>query len=313
MSTTTRPLPPEPQITASSWIMVGILGFVWGSTFMLIEIALEGFTPFWLAAGRLIMATAVTGLYWLRLRCPLALDPQNKPTILQYFWTGAVAAGIPFLLLSWGQLHVTSGFAGTSMAAVPLVVLPLAHFLVPGEGLTLRKTLGVSMGFIGVILLLGGNTLESSGSELEFWGRVACLTVAVCYALNSVTIRRLPPVDPIGLTFMMMAAATVMTLPVAILVEGAPPQPNSRAWLAFIAIGVVSTAAMNLLRVLVIRSAGPSFMTLTNYQVPVWSVVLGSLVLAEPLPPALLWALLLILSGVAISQWNTLKRLWQRS
>ncbi|MGB0904447.1 MAG: EamA family transporter, partial [Mangrovicoccus sp.] len=76
---------------------------------------------------------------------------------------------------------------------------------------------------------------------------------------------------------------------------------------------VVSTAAMNLLRVLVIRSAGPSFMTLTNYQVPVWSVVLGSLVLAEPLPPALLWALLLILSGVAISQWNTLKRLWQRS
>lgn len=301
----------EPQITKSSWLMVGILGFVWGSTFMGIEIALGGgIPPFWLATGRLAIAAAVLAVVWGRQGWRLSLDPDQRPTWSQIAWTGAVSSGIPFLLLNWGQTHVTSGFAGTAMAAVPIFVLPLAHVMVAGERLNARKIIGVGMGVAGVWLLVGQGALTGSGAALEIWGQLACIAVALCYAVNSITIRRLPPVDPIGLTTLMMASGAVITLPFSVVFEGVPPVPSANALWALLGLGVVSTAAMNLLRVLVIRSAGPTFLTLVNYQVPVWSVVLGAWLLAEPLPPSLIWALALILSGVALGQFGALKRLF---
>ncbi|MFV2033792.1 MAG: EamA family transporter, partial [Halocynthiibacter sp.] len=83
------------------------------------------------------------------------------------------------------------------------------------------------------------------------------------------------------------------------------------AVLAVAVLGVIPTAGAILLGVMVIRTAGPTFMSLTNYQVPLWSVLFGSIVLAEPLPASLLGALLLILSGVGLSQWGALSRLWR--
>lgn len=299
-----------PQISRQSWLMVGILGFVWGSTFMVIELALEGIPPFWLATGRLVLAALAMAAIWARSGFRLVLDRGNPPTALMIVWAGAISSGIPFMLLNWGQQYVTSGFAGIAMAAVPLVVLPMAHFLVPGERMSLRKSLGMGLGFAGVFVLMGPDALKSSGADLEFWGRLACLLVAVCYAVNSITIRRLPPVDPIGLTTLMMASGALITLPFAILREGVPPMPGATPLLALLVLGIVSTAAMNLLRVLVIRSAGPTFMTVVNYQVPVWSVLMGTAFLGETAPPTLLLALVMILCGVAISQWSALRRVF---
>lgn len=301
---------PLPNITPASWIMVGILGFVWGSTFMVIEIALVGISPFWLATFRLAIAAIVMAAFWGVDGFKMGTDPENKPHPMALIWAGAVSSAIPFLLLNWGQQYVTSGFAGTSMAAVPLVVLPMAHFMVAGERLTIRSVIGVALGFIGVFLLVGQDALHSSGADLEFWGRMACLTVAFCYALNSITIRRLPPINSTALTTIMMASGALITLPFSLIAEGLPGLPPLKAFVALIFLGVVSTAAMNQLRVLVIRSAGPTFMTLVNYQVPVWSVVLGAKILGEPLPHTLLIALALILGGVAISQWPVVKRIF---
>lgn len=137
--------------------------------------------------------------------------------------------------------------------------------------------------------------------------------MAFCYALNSITVRRLPPINPTALTTIMMITGALITLPFSVLAEGAPSVPPLKAFLAVIFLGVVSTAAMNQLRVLVIRSAGPTFMTLVNYQVPVWSVVLGAWVLHEPMPPALILALALILGGVMISQWAAIRRIFARA
>ena len=58
-----------------------------------------------------------------------------------------LSVAVPFMLLSWAQQFVTSGFTGVSMAAVALIVLPLAHVFVPGERMTLRRTIGFVIGF----------------------------------------------------------------------------------------------------------------------------------------------------------------------
>jgi drug/metabolite transporter (DMT)-like permease len=301
-----------PEITAQSWAMVGALGLIWGATFMVIELALEGITPFWLAAARIGFATLLMIAFWGLRGFKLFVDPIEKPDISRLIVIGALSSAIPFMLLSWGQQYVTSGFAGVSMAGVALMVLPLAHFLVPGERLTLRKLVGFVIGFVGVVILIGGQAFETTGEYLEPFGRLACLSAAGCYALSSVQMRMLPDVDSIGLNAVTLLIGAVIVILTAWSVEGPPPAVDRNTLLILLFLGLVPTAGASLLRVLVIRTAGPVFMSLVNYQVPVWSVVLGGLILSEPLPPSLLTALALILCGVGLSQYGALSRLFRR-
>ncbi len=304
-----------PKITKQSWMMIGLLGLVWGSTFMVIELALRGITPFWLAAGRIGFASVLMLAFWAVTRKPLFtksadMTPQNRDGRWgNLLVMSALSSAIPFVLLSWGQQHVTSGFAGVSMASVVLILLPLAHFFVTGERMTWMKSIGLIVGFIGVVILIGPQALRSSGAALETFGRLACLGAATCYAVSSILMRRLPPADPIVLATVSISIGAAMVIPVAWAVEGPPPMPD-RETLFFIALlGLVPTAAANLLRVIVVRSAGPSFMSLVNYMVPLWSVFFGAVLLGEGLPKQLSFALVLILSGMALSQAHLL---WRR-
>ncbi|MFZ5961944.1 DMT family transporter [Thalassococcus sp. BH17M4-6] len=299
-----------PTITATSWLMVITLGLVWGATFMVIEIALTGITPFWLAAARIGFATLLTLAVWGARGFPLFLTTARPWGMLAFI--GAFSSAIPFILLGWGQQFVTSGFAGVSMAAVALMVLPLAHFLIPGEAMTLRRLAGFLIGFAGVVILIGSQAFDSTGAALEPYGRLACIGAAACYAVSSVNMRLLPPIDPIGLAAVPMLFGTALVVPLAWTVEGPPPLPAPQTLLVLGFLGLVPTAGANLLRVLVVRSAGPVFMSLTNYQVPLWSVLLGVLILNEPARPGLLIAMILILAGVFISQWGALRRLFVR-
>ncbi|MHA7827097.1 MAG: DMT family transporter [Roseovarius sp.] len=301
-----------PEITGKSWLMVATLGLVWGATFMVMAIALQGITPFWLAAARIGFATLLMVAFWGFRGFKLFAQPIEKSDIIRLAAIGALSSAVPFMLLSWGQQYVTSGFAGVSMAAVALGVLPLAHFMVPGERLSPRKVAGFVIGFIGVVVLIGGQAFESTGESLEFFGRAACLGAASCYALSSVQMRLLPEVDSIGLNAVTLMIGAVIVVSAAWAVEGAPPKIDRNTLYVLLFLGLVPTAGASLLRVLVIRSAGPVFMSLVNYQVPVWSVLLGALILSEPLPPSLLTALSLILCGVGLSQYGALKRLFGR-
>ncbi|SFQ53083.1 Permease of the drug/metabolite transporter (DMT) superfamily [Roseivivax halotolerans] len=303
--------PAAPDITPSSWAMVALLGLVWGATFLIIELALPGITPAWLAGYRIGFAALLTTLVWQIMGGRLFHGPKSAwPQILVI---GVFNTALPFLLLSWGQLRVTSGFAGVSMAAIALMVLPLAHLFVPGERMTPRRVIGFVVGFCGVLVLIGPAAFASTGDPLEPFGRLACLGAAACYSTASVMMRRLPAIDPIGLAAVPLLAGSAAIIPVAWALEGPPPLPGGETlfWLAL--LGLVPTAGANLLRVLVIRSAGPVFMTLTNYQVPVWSVILGIVILGEPYHPSLFVALALILSGVFVSQWGALMRLFGRA
>lgn len=289
------------------WLMIATLGLVWGGTFPLIKLALEGITPFWLAAGRIGFAAALLCAVWAWRGFRLFKAERSWPALLII---GLFSTALPFMLINWGQQHVSAGFTGLSMAAIPLIVLPLAHLFIPGEQMVLRRLFGFVVGFIGVALLIGGKAFAPSNAELELFGRIACVSAAACYAVSSILTRRLPPVDPVGLATILLVIGTVVILPVAWAVEGPPVMPDGRILGLVALLGLIPTAAANLLRVIVVREAGPTFMTLTNYQVPVWAVLLGALFLGESLPPSMLLAMTLILSGLCISQWGALKRLF---
>ncbi len=302
-----------PQITLFSWFMIAILGLTWGGTFMVTEVALAGgMPPFWLAASRVALAAVLMGAIWAFMGFPLFAEKSTRADHVNMVIIGGLSSAVPFSLLAWGQQYVTSGFAGVSMAAVALIVLPLAHFTVAGEQMTQRKTIGFVIGFIGVVILIGAQAFESTGVAFETPGRIACVLAASCYAIGSIMLRRLPAAHPIGLATVLLIIGATMSVPVALAVEGLPPLPSTQTLAVLVFLGLVPTAGANFLRVLVVRSAGPVFMSLVNYQVPVWSVVLGALILGEALPNSLLLAMSFILLGVGLSQYGALRRLFAR-
>lgn len=291
----TAPSPASPGLT--NWLLILSLGVIWGTAFMGTTLALEGISIWWVAAGRLVLASLIL--------LPLgAVMGQGLGTIRgARAWgfvtvLGVGSLALPLTLLSWGLTFVPSAFAGVAMGAVPLIVLPLVAIFSKDEGIGPRRIIGVLLGFAGLVILVGPGAFGDG----TFGGRLACIGTAACYAAGSVMTRRAPKMPPVafaGATLMMGAVALV---PLAWIIDG-PPQitQNSAAW-ALLYTAIFPTGLAAIMRVRVITTAGSLFMSLTSYMVPIWAVLFGVTLMGEALPPQLFWALGLILAGIGISQ-----------
>lgn len=294
-----------PQPTLANWLSIIALGVIWGGTFMVVSIALEGYGPLTVACARTTLGAV--GLYILMLVTGRKFPKMTWDLSVYLVPAGLLNAGIPFAMLSWGQQYVPSAFAGLSMASVPLFVLPLAH-LFSDEKLELRQAIGVTLGFSGALVLIGPG-LAMLGTGVEPLAQMACVGAALCYAVSSVLTRSCPPIDPLALATSGLILGAFFLIPAMLWFEGIPAWEGERATWAIIFLGFFPTALAALLRVWVIRSAGSVFMTLVNYQVPIWSMLLGAWVLSEMLPLRFFVALVLILCGLAISQGPALRKL----
>ena len=285
-----------------------MLGIIWGGTFMIVRIALDGgYGPLTVACARTTLgAVTLLILVWAMGReMPRGLQVWKYLLVI-----GMLNTALPFALLSWGQQYVPSAFAGISMAVLPLFVLPLAHVFTD-EKLSARKALGVCLGFIGAAVLIGPAAFDFSEGSLAL-PQLACVGASMSYAVSSVMTRACPKVDSISMAAITLVVGACCLIPAMLLVEGLPEWKPSGAGYAIIFLGLVPTAFAALLRVQTIRTAGAVFMTLVNYQVPVWSMVFGAWVLSEVLPLRFFAALALIMCGLAISQWNSLRGLLKR-
>lgn len=303
------------SIHPRNWLKIAALGVIWGASFMSVTIALEGVGPLVLVATRLALGAAflVSLSYVIGPGLPPVRGENAKLVWLFTLILALFSNAIPFALLSWGQQVVASGFAGVCMAVVPLLVLPLAHVFVPGEKMRLRRFIGFVIGTVGVIVLIGPSAFASTGKDLETLAKLACVGAACCYAIGSIATRLCPEVNRLALAAAVLLVAAVMFLPYALYVEGVPGALDRRTLLALLYLGILPTGLAQIILVQVIRDAGPVFMSLVNYQVPVWSVIFGAVILSEPLPPSLFLAMGLILGGVALSQLGALRRLFSRA
>ncbi|GLQ34569.1 ABC transporter permease [Amylibacter marinus] len=291
--------------TLANWLALITLGVIWGGSFMGAKIALIDLEPMTVALLRLAIAAVVLWLVTLATgrKFPGFSTPTDRRIWGHIALMGLITNAIPFTLLNWGQLYVSSGFAGVTMAVVPLLVLPLSHFFLKGGQMTLRKTVGFGFGFIGIVILIGpAKLLAATGSNLEPIARVACIAAACCYALGTINTRLCPPVSVMAYSAGGLIIGTIALLPVTLMFEGIPSWPDAPALMGVVFLGLFPTALATILLVSVVNTAGPSFMSLVNYQVPLWAVLFGVLFLDESLPPSFIGAFALILFGLAISQ-----------
>lgn len=274
-----------------------------------VTIALSGFGPITVAALRITIGAVllISAALFAKVGLPDHKTGKGRRIWLHCIGFAVFTNALPFSLLSWAQLHVTSGFAGITMAVVPLFILPLARFFL-GEHLTVQKFIGFLMGFAGVLVLVGPDALRSSGSQVEFVARLACVGASLCYATGTIITRTAPRGSLLSYSAAGLLLGALMIAPIAFFNEGLPTFSNAQANLAAIGLGLFPTAIATLLLVKVINSAGPTFMSLVNYQVPLWALIFGMVFLSETLPASFAIALTLILAGLAISQAPTKRR-----
>ena len=296
--------PPAPL----DWGLLACLGVIWGGAFLGVELALDSLAPIWVSTGRITLAAVglaalaqITGA-----KLPPVLTPTGRRIWLHCIGMGLFTNAIPFSLLAWGQLHVTSSFAGITMAVVPLLVLPLSHFLVPGERLTLMRVAGFGIGFGGVVFLIGGEQLfakdaaDTDGTMLA--AQLACVSASCCYAIGSIITRLSPPVNTTSFAAGGLLAASVLILPVALITSGLPSAISGTSLAGVIFLALFPTGVATILLTIIIKRAGPPFLSLVNYQVPVWAVLIGAVILSETIPGHFITALVIILGGLAVAQ-----------
>ena len=288
--------------------MVSTLSIVWGSTFLFIELALQGITPLWLTSARIVFATIITSIIWLIRGGKLFATKETA--WLRLGIIGIISTALPFQLISWGQQYVTSSFAGLAMASMPLFVLPLAYFFNTNEALDRSKFIGLIIGFLGIVILFSPDfTLGNGTSILLTFGKLACILAAFCYASNSILMRKLPRIDSVGLAAVSLLIGSLWVIIWALAIEGPPPRISLETLLILILLGLLPTALANLIRVVLIREAGPVFLSITNYIVPLWASMMGALILKEALTFEFYLAATITIAGIYISQMKALATL----
>jgi drug/metabolite transporter (DMT)-like permease len=303
MTTTTHNVP-----GTRNWTLLFFLSFVWGGAFMSMAVALEQYGPLTVAAGRIcIGALALMAVVAVTRPSDLAIrDPKLLGLILLL---GILNFALPFSLLAWGLQQVPSAFAGVAMGSSPIFVLLLAYIFVPDEQIGPRRIAGVILGFVGLLVLILPGASAGLGAGETVAAKIACVAASLCYALGAILIRRAPPVPPMAFTAGMLMAGALVLTPIALLSEGLPEITGTQPTWAMLYVGIIPTGLAFLLRVVLIRSAGPVFMSMVAYIVPLWAVLLGVLFLGETLGTSTYIGALIILSGVGLTQ---LRFLWPR-
>jgi len=285
--------------TIADWLALLVLTGFWGTSFGVTKIALGAFPPAVLVAGRVAVAAGVLLIYmWARgVRLPRTLAGW-RPMLL----TAILGNLIPFQMIAWAQTSIDSGMAAVLMAVMPLFVLTLAHFYVPGSRLTAGRVAGFGVGFCGVALVVGPDAWQAADGAATLAGAAGMLAAAFSYSVNSIYARRLGPVDPVQLSGGMLLVSSVLCLPGAVIEADGIVDPTLGSATAVMALGLFSTGLATLLYFRIIQGPGPAFLSLINYLVPAWAVVIGALFLDEELALTGYLGMLLILAGIALSE-----------
>jgi drug/metabolite transporter (DMT)-like permease len=295
------------EATLFDWTLLALIVAIGGSSFALINYAVETMPPAAIAVGRLWVGAGVLYLMMRHAgrRFPPLFQRAHRRLRLRRSWGSMIAVGasgyvLPFFLFPWAQQYVESGLAGVYMAFMPIWTLALAFFFA-GESVNARKLFGFAMGFSGVIILMGPDVLKGAAHS-DMRAQAGLLLATFLYAASTIFARRAAPIRPRIFAAGVVLSGAVIATPALLFVELNPSQWTAPALLSLIGLGVGPTGLAAVLIIILIRRTGAGFMSLANYVTPLWAVAMGALIFQERLQPNVFLALAIILAGVAVAQ-----------
>ena len=275
-------------MTPRGWFLLVSLGIIWGIPYLFIKIAVETFSPGALVFLRVALAAIIL--------LPIVLA-RGQWRSLRGHWRWVIAFALvemafTWTALNWAEERITSSLAALLIALVPLVTALLARFVGLDDRLTGSRVVGLVIGFVGVGILVG---FDLTGGDLPVLAAMAIVVLG--YALGPILVdRKLGELPSLAVIAAAMLVNTIIFAPIAALTWPSEPIPL-RAWISVLILGAICSALAFIVFFRLIAEVGPSRTTLITYINPVVAVILGIVVLSEPLTLGMVAALPLILLG----------------
>ena len=275
-----------------------LLAAIWGASFLFMRLAAVELGPLPTAALRV----AIASLFLL----PILLAKGHWPALRQHWrpvlFVGVLNSGIPFALYAFAVLHISTGLSSILNATVPLFGALVAWLWLsdkPGWS----RSVGLAIGFGGVVLLAGGQASfkPNASGVAPAWAVLACLAATTCYALAaSFTKKHMPSMPPlVAATGSQIGATLALALPA--LWFRPDHMPSASAWGALLVAGVLCTGVAYVLYFRLIDRAGPAKALTVTFLIPVFAIAYGVLLLDEHVTSWMLICGGVILLGTVLS------------
>lgn len=285
------------------WLLIILLGAVWGCSFLFNAILIREISPLWVSAGRVTIGATICWVYFIAMRKKL---PAGWPIYAQLLVLGILNYAIPFALFPFAEQTVASGIVGVINGLTPMSTVIVSQLWPGGERATWNKVVGVVIGLVGAVIL----ALPSlgAGASAQLIGLLAALGATLCYALTLNYARRFKDVDSAAVATCSLTAAAIVSVPIALFFSGVPVITRAETWAALFGIAAFSTSFSFLLVYWLLPKVGATNLSLNTFITPISAILLGVLVLQERFEAAHVLGIAVIFIGLVFMDGRLVRR-----
>ena len=277
------------------YFLLTILAIIWASAFFNIKIATYSYGPLTIALLRIFFGAIPVILlcYFKKIK----IEAFSK----DWYWfasIGIINLVIPFFLIAYGVQKVQSSLAAILMASTPLTAAGVAHFFTKNEKINLVKSIGVLIGFSGIIFLFSDNILIN---ENNIFSAFLILFGSCFYVIGGLLTLKISNKKNENVTASILIWGTLVLMPISLLLE--QPwnlTPRLDSTLSLLYLGIFSTGIAWLLRFYILKHNGLVFQAQVAYLIPIFGVILGFLILNEAITPKVIISLIAVIIGIYI-------------
>lgn len=295
MSSTESLALPLPAARERAWLTpfeLGLLGAIWGASFLFMRVAAHDFGAIPLVEVRLALGSLVLLPFLWRSRAAFPLKRWPMLALI-----GAINSALPFMLFAWAAQHAPAG-VGAIANAMTVLFTALVGFLFFGEKIGTRRAIALFAGFAGVVVLASGKV---AGASIG-WAVVAGATASFLYGIGINLVRRhLTGLPPAAVASATLGVSALLTLPFA-LATWPSTEISTNSWLSAAMLGVLCTGLAFVMYYRLIARIGANRASTVTYLIPLFGVAWAWLLLDEALTLTMGVACAIILGSVAMSQ-----------
>jgi drug/metabolite transporter (DMT)-like permease len=272
-------------------IHFALSGFFWGIPYLLMKVAVRDIPPTVIVCGRVLIGAAI--LIPIAIHQKVLMDAvRNWRYVLPY---AILEMMIPWILITNAEKKISSGLAGLLVATVPIWSTIFASMNGDKTVWHSRRMVGLLVGFVGLVGLVGYESILGTSDPLSI-AMMLVAAISYAYAVQMIT-QKLPNVSGIAINGLAMVFTAIAYAPIMIMQFPAPSSVATESAISLIALGIFSTALAFISFFIVLNEIGPARSSLVTYINTAVAVVLGVLILSEPLTIGIMIGLPLVMIG----------------
>jgi drug/metabolite transporter (DMT)-like permease len=277
--------------------IIAILSLIWGSTWVVIKVGLQTLPPFLSAGWRFLLASALLSAYALKLKLPFPKGLKTHSFLLSFSLINFTAS---YSIVYWAEQYINSGLTSVLFSVMPFYVAFFSIRFLPSEQITFKKMIGITVGFLGVVLIFSDQLHFSH--PLAIYAMAAVLISPAFSALGTIVGKKARvSYHTVTLNAMPLFYTSVTLFIFHFLFErNQTAVYNSAGIFSIVYLGIVGTAIAFVLYFWLLKTVPAVIMSLITFVTPPLALLWGWIVLGEAVTLRLIIGMLIIFSGIII-------------